>query len=531
MNSSLRSRPALGALLVFLVGLALGFTTLSAYALQIAIGVLLIVAVSLWGGRYYAPLRTVVFLLAASAFGFFVAANFKEHLSTGATAYEGTCRAVTLSEANRTKHYQRVLTRFSDGKKVMLYLPLSGECPQIGDTLQLPRATIVPTDRQSQASYRHFLMSKGACGVCYPYTYRLYKAQHSTSVRRFALSVRDRLLRRVDSLIESEQSRAIIYSVCFGYRNESREVADKFRTVGAAHIMAVSGLHLGIVVYFVWFLLAPLISSARQRRWLSIVVIAVAWIFALLTGLSTPTIRAAFMLTLYEIADVWGVSRDRINVLAFSAFVLLAIHPGFLFDIGFQLSYMAILSIALFYPLFYKTSRARLRKNPLISYLYGLVALSISAQVLTIPLILYYFGSTSLWVLWSNIPLVILSGALIPLVLITVLFIPSGMLFSTLGAVIAWLCNVILEVIESFLQMGGGMLRVHITLGGMMALYLMIAALYQAILILHHRVDGYEALYGSEKRLKESIRVPRKFMKPANLDGLTSGSQPPLSIK
>ena len=156
------------------------------------------------------------------------------------------------------------------------------------------------------------------------------------------------------------------------------------------------------------------------------------------------------MLTLYEIADVWGVSRDRINVLAFSAFVLLAIHPGFLFDIGFQLSYMAILSIALFYPLFYKTSRARLRKNPLISYLYGLVALSISAQVLTIPLILYHFGSTSLWALWSNIPLVILSCALIPLALITDLFIPSGMLFSTLGAVIAWLCNVILEVIESF---------------------------------------------------------------------------------
>ena len=79
--------------------------------------------------------------------------------------------------------------------------------------------------------------------------------------------------------------------------------------------------------------------------------------------------------------------------------------------------------------------------------------------------------------------------------------------------------------------MGGGMLRVHITQGGMMALYLMVAALYQAVLILHHRVDGYEALYGSEKRLKESIRVPRKFMKPAYLDGLTSGSQPPLSIK
>lgn len=171
-----------------------------------------------------------------------------------------------------------------------------------------------------------------------------------------------------------------------------------------------------MVVVGVFASLIPL-SRHRARRVLrGILCIAVAWIFAFVTGLSAPTVRAATMYTLYMVATLLILPQSKLNTLALSAIILLLFRPGYVFDIGFQLSYAALFSILLYEPFF--PLYAQRLVHPLARYLYLSLSVCLSAQILTMPLVLYHFGSSSALFLWSNLPLMLLATCLIPLALL-----------------------------------------------------------------------------------------------------------------
>ena len=166
-----------------------------------------------------------------------------------------------------------------------------------------------------------------------------------------------------------------------------QETKNSFGATGAMHVLAVSGLHIGIISQLLLFIF-QFFSKVIQRRNAVIFVVILLWIYALLTGFSPSVVRAVFMFTVLMSAQEMGGNYSPINTLFFTAFVLALINPFVLYDIGFQLSYLAMLGIfTLYKPIvaWYKP------KNKVLNYLWQGSAIGFAAQAMTVPLTLYYF--------------------------------------------------------------------------------------------------------------------------------------------
>ncbi len=178
------------------------------------------------------------------------------------------------------------------------------------------------------------------------------------------------------------------------------EIKQSYRVSGAVHILAISGLHVGILYVVLFYSLAFL----KRRRWgkivLVLVIITALWFFALLTGLSPSVMRATTMFSFVLIGQTLSRNSNVYNSLAISAFILLFINPSLIFNVGFQLSYCAVLGIVILQPRLHNLMRSRFW---LVDKISGLVAVSIAAQLATFPLSLYYFHQFPVYFWLTNI--------------------------------------------------------------------------------------------------------------------------------
>lgn len=217
-----------------------------------------------------------------------------------------------------------------------------------------------------------------------------------------ALWYRHRLLERYRSLsVDDEHAYSVLAAMTLGDKSAlSSEVKDIYSITGASHVLALSGLHLGII-----YMLLSVLLAHRRRFWLSQVVIILSiWAFAVMTGLSTSIVRSATMISIYGLLSVAGRNKSSLNVLCFTAIVMLLFSPTLLFDVGFQLSFMAVLSILLFMPLLERIIPSHyLIKYPLVRWLWSAITVSMSAQIGVAPLIAYYFGRFSTYFLLTNL--------------------------------------------------------------------------------------------------------------------------------
>ena len=234
-------------------------------------------------------------------------------------------------------------------------------------------------------------------------------------VRQRCLEYRQELLDRYRTPSSEDDEYAVVAAMTLGDKSAlTKELRETYSLTGASHVLALSGLHLGII-----YLLLFRLTFGRRRFWLSQVVIILSiWAFAFLTGLSTSVIRSATMISLYALFSVAERHRSPVNILCFTAIVMLLLNPGSLFDIGFQLSFSAVFAILLLMPLFesffpehYFVGR------PLQRYIYNMVGLSVAAQIGVAPLIAYHFGRFSTYFLLTNFVVIpaatiILYGAL-----------------------------------------------------------------------------------------------------------------------
>ena len=260
-------------------------------------------------------------------------------------------------------------------------------------------------------------------------------------VRLKALQWRGQLLASLRQQGGDEAALAVLAAMTLGDKSGlSAEIRETYSISGASHVLALSGLHLSII-----YLLLTLLTLGHRRFWLGQVLLVVAiWAFALLTGLSNSLVRAATMLTIYSLFALGGRRHAPLGVLSFTAMLMLLIDANALFDVGFQLSFMAMLGILLFVPLFNRfVSQQWLLRHRLAKWLYGLACVSVAAQLGTAPLVAYYFGRFSTWFLLTNflvIPAatIILAGAIVVLVMpaaSTALLWVVGMLNSTLQGI------------------------------------------------------------------------------------------------
>lgn len=230
-----------------------------------------------------------------------------------------------------------------------------------------------------------------------------YPFPDSTIVQKASermLDYRQQLLQQYQQLSVDKEGYAMVAAMTLGDKSAlSTEVRDIFNITGAGHILAISGLHLGIL----YMMVSLLVRGLRLRIITQILTILLVWVFAFLVGMTPSVIRSATMLTIYGILSLGYRQKMSINVLAFTAIILLVIKPQSLFDISFQMSFLAVLAILLFFPLLNNMFSERwLMEHRLLRWLWGMTALSLSAQIGVAPLIAFYFHRFSTYFLLSN---------------------------------------------------------------------------------------------------------------------------------
>lgn len=237
--------------------------------------------------------------------------------------------------------------------------------------------------------------------------------------RQHMLQVRSKLTTQYHDAGLDGEAYAIISAMTLGDRSAlSPSLRSAYNETGAGHVLALSGLHLGIIYWIVTFL-----TVGRHWRFVSqVVTILCIWAYSFLTGLSPSIVRSAIMLTVYALMNIGYRRQASVNVLAFTAIVMLIVTPSAVFDISFQMSFLAVFSILLFYPLLYElVPQPLLQRQPVLRYLWTTMVLSVSAQIGVAPLIAYYFHRFTTYFLLANFIVIpeaylILVGALLLLV-------------------------------------------------------------------------------------------------------------------
>ena len=208
-----------------------------------------------------------------------------------------------------------------------------------------------------------------------------------------ALHFREEIINSLDHHQFSKDEFSVITALLLGKRQElSKELKDDYKNAGAMHILAISGLHIGILLMILNFIFKPLEYVKQGRRIKMIVLLICLWSFAFITGLSASVLRAVCMFTALTLGLFSNRSSNIGNYLFLSIFVLLWVSPLFLFDVGFQLSYVAVFAIIGISPLIKSFWKPKLK---IVSYFWKLIVISFAAQLGIIPLSLFYFHQFS----------------------------------------------------------------------------------------------------------------------------------------
>lgn len=265
---------------------------------------------------------------------------------------------------------------------------------------------------------------------------RLLARSRGNPVIAYALGLRKTLVYKFERYLPDQSSASLASALILGYRADlSKEIISAYSKTGAMHVLSVSGMHVGIVFLVLNFLLKPLGSSRKGRLLRALIIIGVIWYYSLLTGFSASVCRAALMLSFIVTGKALNKSLNTYNLLAISACMLLMYNPFFLFDVGFQLSYLAVIGLVYLHPKIYNAITI---KNPLLDAAWSYSALSFAAQVATFPISIYYFHQFPVYFLISNL-VIVLPVALIMYGGILFLLIPFGMLLEPLGQAVGWL--------------------------------------------------------------------------------------------
>jgi len=243
---------------------------------------------------------------------------------------------------------------------------------------------------------------------------------------------------------------AIINALLLGQRQEiSKELIQDYSEAGAIHILAVSGLHVGIIMLLLSFLTRPLKYFKRGKNIQIIIVILLLWVFAFVAGMSPSVIRAVAMFTAVSIGLAVKRKNSVYKNLILSMFFLLLFNPYYLFEIGFQLSYVAVFFIVWLQPIIYKLWKPKWK---VLDYFWQLFTVSLAAQIGVLPLSLYYFHQFPGLFFVANLAIVPILGFVLGLGILVIFLgwmnlVPDillsfyNVLIKTMNNIISWIAE------------------------------------------------------------------------------------------
>lgn len=277
-------------------------------------------------------------------------------------------------------------------------------------------------------------------------SYSVLNGSNRNEVTAFFIRTRNAVLGIIRKAMPAEKTYSLAEALLIGYRDDlDKNLVLAYSNTGVVHIIAISGLHLGMIYGLLLLLLKPF----RKQRWLywgkPLIMLSVLWGFSLLAGAGASILRSVVMFSFIVIGESLGRKNHIYNTLAASACCLLAYNPYFLWDVGFQLSYSAVLSIVVFMkPLYRRLYFA----NQLLKAAWQLSAITISAQVFTLPLVLYYFHQFPNLFFFTNFIAVPLSGIILYGEMLLLLVYPVDLLNQFTGAALSFCINLLNRLIE-----------------------------------------------------------------------------------
>lgn len=374
-------------------------------------------------------------------------------------------RSVAI-EYDTTAVYRVVLTDYPVARQhswrceagnVYVYLQTdeTDSLPQIGDTLQV-RTRWQQPGMLGAFDYGKYLRRQGiyATGYASCTNWTIVGKGHVAwyNMRQ----VQHRLVERYRELGITGDELGTLSALSLGYReNLDNDLKESFSKAGAMHVLAVSGLHTGILFVVMMALLTgfgrwkPLYEERAKRAVLAIALITIMWSYAALTGWSPSVVRSVIMVTVMQVGYMFYKRGNTLNTIATAAVLILLWRPNDLFSVGFQLSFAAVTAIVVLNPIMNKFITPT--RNRVCNYFVQLAITSFSAQLGTLPLTLHYFSQTSNYFLITNLivlPLatVVMVGALIVL---TIGWIPLvGIGASWLLNRVVWLMNTSVAWVE-----------------------------------------------------------------------------------
>ncbi|MEN8201387.1 MAG: ComEC/Rec2 family competence protein [Bacteroidota bacterium] len=280
-----------------------------------------------------------------------------------------------------------------------------------------------------------------------------------------------------------EREISLLKAVCLGDRSDlTVDLKQAYSHAGAMHLLAVSGLHIGLIWWVLYRFFSWMTRISGKELYRSLTIIILLWAFAFVSGFSSSVCRSATMFTLFTAGRLMDQRTHALNGILVSAFLLILIRPQSMMDVGFQLSYAAILGIACLYPVFRSMCSFQ---NRVLRRVWEATLISLSAQLSTAPLVIYYFHQIPVYSLVTSLLTVPLLSVLISIFVISVPFATSGIFcefFNALLVKLAYLMNLLVGLIASVPGAVIGEMKLNT-----ISLCLWMALLVVGMIMLNHR--------------------------------------------
>ena len=395
-----------------------------------------------------------------------------------------------LSRGERSARYMMSVNAMLDTvgwqavhRHVLVYMPVHAADTLLPGDVVCFRAKVQPPRNFSDEldfDYAHYVTMQGASGTTYlpSHQWKRVKGTNLSLRERMMCLSRQLQTRHMHHTFQSD-ALSVLSALTLGDRRMlSHEVRAVYADAGVSHVLALSGLHVGIIYILLTYVLRH-VSRRRSMRWLSdLVAIVVMWLFALMVGMPSSVVRAVTMYTLFALARWVSSDRSPISTLSLAAFIMLFVHPFYLFDAGFQLSFAAMASILCLEPhleqLLHRRSLPRV-----IGYFVSVVCMSLAAQMGTFPLVLHHFGTFPSYFLLTNLLAVPCLSVVLALMLVWWMLVLLGIPLATpLGILLQHAMGFINTCLAHVAQWPGAVLHVSsFPLLSVLFTYLLIASL------------------------------------------------------
>ena len=276
--------------------------------------------------------------------------------------------------------------------------------------------------------------------------YEILPELNRSRFQQFINTIRAGVLKILRKNIDGVKESGLAEALLIGYKDDlDKTLVQSYSNTGVVHVIAISGLHLGLIYWLLIQLFSPLKKYQRMKWIRPLLILAGLWLFSLLAGAQPSVIRSAVMFSCIVIGQSFERKSSIYNTLAFSAFILLCVNPYWLWDVGFQLSYAAVFSIVIFMRPIYNWFYI---KNKALDFLWKLNAVTLAAQVFTLPVSIYHFHQYPNYFLLTNFLAVPLSSLILlgEIFLCMIAFVPALALLT--GKVLSWLIYFMNSYIE-----------------------------------------------------------------------------------